>query len=50
MRNMGIAPFNIASSVILITAQRLATLMPNLQSPCRYSHETLVEADTAKKI
>ena len=24
MRNMGIAPFNIASSVILITAQRLA--------------------------
>jgi type IV pilus assembly protein PilB len=33
MRNMGIAPFNIASSVILITAQRLARrLCPNASS------------------
>ena len=28
MRNMGIAPFNIASSVILITAQRLPAALP----------------------
>ena len=33
MRNMGIAPFNIASSVILITAQRLARrLCPNCKT------------------
>jgi len=30
MRNMGIAPFNIASSVILITAQRLARRLCNV--------------------
>ena len=34
MRNMGIAPFNIASSVILITAQRLARrLCANCKAP-----------------
>ena len=34
MRNMGIAPFNIASSVILITAQRLARrLCPQCKKP-----------------
>jgi type IV pilus assembly protein PilB len=34
MRNMGIAPFNIASSVILITAQRLARrLCPKCKQP-----------------
>ncbi|WP_038209655.1 type IV-A pilus assembly ATPase PilB [Xenophilus azovorans] len=34
MRNMGIAPFNIASSVILITAQRLARrLCTNCKAP-----------------
>ena len=34
MRNMGIAPFNIASSVILITAQRLARrLCPKCKEP-----------------
>lgn len=45
MRNMGIAPFNIASSVILITAQRLARrLCPVCKVPADIPHETLVEA------
>ncbi len=45
MRNMGIAPFNIASSVILITAQRLARrLCPQCKQPHDVPHETLVEA------
>jgi len=45
MRNMGIAPFNIASSVILITAQRLARrLCPACKAPADIPHETLVEA------
>jgi type IV pilus assembly protein PilB len=45
MRNMGIAPFNIASSVILITAQRLARrLCPNCKAPADIPHEALVEA------
>ena len=45
MRNMGIAPFNIASSVILITAQRLARrLCPNCKTPTDIPRETLLEA------
>ncbi|MGD9772584.1 type IV-A pilus assembly ATPase PilB [Diaphorobacter sp.] len=45
MRNMGIAPFNIASSVILISAQRLARrLCPNCKVPADIPHETLLEA------
>ena len=45
MRNMGIAPFNIASSVILITAQRLARrLCPTCKVPADIPHETLLEA------
>ena len=45
MRNMGIAPFNIASSVILITAPRLARrLCPTCKAPAAIPHETLVEA------
>ena len=45
MRNMGIAPFNIASSVILITAQRLARrLCPSCKTPADIPHETLLEA------
>jgi len=45
MRNMGIAPFNIASSVILITAQRLARrLCANCKAPADIPHETLLEA------
>jgi type IV pilus assembly protein PilB len=45
MRNMGIAPFNIASSVILITAQRLARrLCPNCKQPADIPYENLIEA------
>jgi type IV pilus assembly protein PilB len=45
MRNMGIAPFNIASSVILITAQRLARrLCVSCKAPVDIPHETLIEA------
>jgi type IV pilus assembly protein PilB len=45
MRNMGIAPFNIASSVILITAQRLARrLCVSCKQPADIPHETLLDA------
>ena len=45
MRNMGIAPFNIASSVILITAQRLARrLCAQCKAPVDIPRETLIEA------
>jgi len=45
MRNMGIAPFNIASAVILITAQRLARrLCINCKAPADIPRETLLEA------
>jgi type IV pilus assembly protein PilB len=45
MRNMGIAPFNIASSVILITAQRLARrLCPKCKEPVQIPREALTEA------
>lgn len=45
MRNMGIAPFNIASSVILITAQRLARrLCVQCKMPVDIPRETLIEA------
>ncbi len=45
MRNMGIAPFNIASSVILITAQRLGRrLCPKCKEAADIPHEALIEA------
>jgi type IV pilus assembly protein PilB len=45
MRNMGIAPFNIASSVILITAQRLTRkLCVSCKTPADIPHETLLDA------
>ena len=45
LRNMGIAPFNIASSVILISAQRLARrLCVNCKVPLDIPQETLIEA------
>ena len=45
MRNMGIAPFNIASSVILITAQRLARrLCPHCKTAVDIPHDTLLDA------
>ncbi|MDE2604735.1 MAG: type IV-A pilus assembly ATPase PilB [Burkholderiales bacterium] len=45
MRNMGIAPFNIASSVILITAQRLARrLCAQCKKPLDIPYENLIDA------
>ncbi len=45
MRNMGIAPFNIASSVILITAQRLARrLCVNCKQPTDIPTENLIQS------
>ena len=45
LRNMGIAPFNIASSVILITAQRLARrLCPSCKAPADIPKQTLLDA------
>ena len=45
LRNMGIAPFNIASSVLLITAQRLARrLCVNCKLPADVPESALVEA------
>jgi len=45
MRNMGIPPFNIASSVILISAQRLARrLCAQCKAPVDIPRETLKEA------
>ena len=45
MRNMGIAAFNIASSVILITAQRLARrLCASCKAPVEIPHAALIDA------
>jgi type IV pilus assembly protein PilB len=45
LRNMGIAPFNIASSVILITAQRLARrLCPHCKEVADLPQQSLVDA------
>ncbi len=43
--NMGVAPFNIASSVLLITAQRLARrLCEGCKTPADYPREALLKA------
>ena len=43
--NMGVAPFNIASSVLLITAQRLARrLCENCKAPADYPREAMLQA------
>jgi len=43
--NMGVAPFNIAASVLLITAQRLARrLCENCKKPAEYPREALLKA------
>ena len=43
--NMGVAPFNIASSVILITAQRLVRrLCENCKTPAEYPREAMLKA------
>ncbi|HWI18823.1 MAG TPA: type IV-A pilus assembly ATPase PilB [Vicinamibacterales bacterium] len=45
LMNMGVAPFNIASSVILITAQRLARrLCENCKAPADYPREAMTKA------
>ncbi len=48
LMNMGVAPFNVASSVILISAQRLARrLCPQCKHPVDIPHEALVRAGFA---
>jgi len=43
--NMGVAPFNIASSVLLITAQRLARrLCENCKAPADYPRDAMLKA------
>jgi type IV pilus assembly protein PilB len=43
--NMGVAPFNIASSVLLITAQRLGRrLCENCKAPADYPREAMLKA------
>jgi len=44
LMNMGVAPFNIASSVILITAQRLARRLCTCKQPLETARETLKAA------
>jgi len=48
LANMGVAPFNIAASVLLITAQRLARrLCENCKKPADYPRESLLKAGFA---
>jgi len=44
LMNMGVAPFNIASSVIMITAQRLARRLCSCKEPADISEDVLIEA------
>jgi type IV pilus assembly protein PilB len=45
LSNMGVAPFNIAASVLLITAQRLARkLCENCKVPADYPREAMLKA------
>lgn len=44
LRNMGVAPFNIASSVIMITAQRLARRLCTCKKPMDVPIEALLDA------
>ncbi|MDR0702957.1 MAG: type IV-A pilus assembly ATPase PilB [Azoarcus sp.] len=44
LKNMGVAPFNIASSVILITAQRLARRLCSCKKPANIPIESLLQA------
>ncbi len=48
LRNMGVAPFNIASSVILITAQRLARRLCSCKKEENIPREVLLEAGFAE--
>jgi type IV pilus assembly protein PilB len=47
LANMGVPPFNIASSVILITAQRLARRLCNCKEPAEFGKDALVAAGFA---
>jgi type IV pilus assembly protein PilB len=48
--NMGVAPFNIASSVLLITAQRLARRLCEIcKTPADFPRESMVKAGFAEK-
>ncbi len=48
--NMGVAPFNIASSVLLITAQRLVRrLCENCKAPAEYPRDALLKAGFAEE-
>ena len=44
LQNMGVAPFNVASSVILITAQRLARKLCGCKQPADVPKDALVRA------
>jgi type IV pilus assembly protein PilB len=44
MMNMGVAPFNIASSVIMITAQRLARRLCTCKQPLEFDEDALLQA------
>jgi type IV pilus assembly protein PilB len=44
LKNMGVAPFNIASSVILISAQRLARRLCSCKQPVEIPVEALLQA------
>jgi type IV pilus assembly protein PilB len=48
LMNMGVAPFNVAASVLLITAQRLARrLCENCKKPADYPRDSLLKAGFA---
>ncbi|WP_280152853.1 type IV-A pilus assembly ATPase PilB [Piscinibacter sp. XHJ-5] len=50
LMNMGVAPFNIAASVLLITAQRLARkLCENCKQPAEYPREAMLKAGFSEK-
>jgi type IV pilus assembly protein PilB len=46
--NMGVAPFNIASAVSLITAQRLTRRLCTCKQPADITHDALLEAGFAE--
>ncbi|MDT3705633.1 MAG: type IV-A pilus assembly ATPase PilB [Thiobacillus sp.] len=48
--NMGVAPFNVASSVVLITAQRLARRLCACKQPVDIPQEALLAAGFTKKL
>jgi type IV pilus assembly protein PilB len=49
LMNMGVAPFNIASSVILITAQRLARRLCTCKRPAQILDAVLLQAGFRKE-